>query len=254
MTSIISYNVNGIRSATKKGLIDWLASANPDILCLQELKADASQIDVGPLEELGYHCYWMPAEKKGYSGVGILSKTKPTNVAYGCNIGDYDQEGRVIRADYDDFSVMSLYIPSGSSKDERQAFKMKFLEDFHRYINELRQDFPQLVISGDYNICHKPIDIHNPVSNKNSSGFLPEEREWVSQFLDSGFTDTFRYFNEEPHQYSWWSFRANARQKNLGWRIDYHMASSEMNDRLRAADILADVVHSDHCPILLEIE
>lgn len=254
MTSIISYNVNGIRSATRKGLVDWLGEANPDILCLQELKADADQIDTSQLEELGYHCYWMPAEKKGYSGVGILSKTKPLNVAYGCNIGDYDREGRVIRADYDDFSVMSVYIPSGSSKDERQAFKMKFLDDFHRYINDMKAEFPHLVISGDYNICHKPIDIHNPVANKKSSGFLPEEREWVSDFLDSGFTDTFRHFHEEPHQYTWWSFRANARQKNLGWRIDYHMATDEMKDRLKGAAILADVVHSDHCPILLEIE
>jgi exodeoxyribonuclease-3 len=185
--------------------------------------------------------------------VAILSKTEPENVEYGSGMDHYDEEGRIIRADYRDFSVMSLYIPSGSSGDERQTFKMQFLDEFLAYIKDLKNEKKNLIISGDFNICHQPIDIHNPVSNKNSSGFLPEEREWVTKFLETGFIDTFRYFHDEPHQYTWWSFRFNARQKNLGWRIDYHMASHEMKERLIAARIFQEVIHSDHCPILLKI-
>ena len=250
---IISYNLNGIRSAINKGLIDWIREKEADIICLQELKANDHQVEVDELEKMGYHIYWHAAEKKGYSGVAIFSKIKPLHVEYGCGIEKYDREGRILRADYQNFSIMSLYIPSGSSGEERQAFKMEFLEDFLMYIIELKKKFPHLIISGDYNICHKPIDIHNPVSNKKSSGFLPEEREWVTEFLNHGFIDTFRYFNEGPHRYSWWSFRFNARKKNLGWRIDYHMATEEMKERLKKADIFEQVVHSDHCPVFLEI-
>ena len=250
---IYSYNVNGIRSALNKGLLEWLKEASPDILCLQELKAHPEQVDIGLFNSLGYNVYWHAAQKKGYSGVAILSKTEPENVEYGSGMDHYDEEGRILRVDYKDFSVMSLYIPSGSSGDERQAFKMQFLEEFLPYIAELKKKKKNLIISGDFNICHKPIDIHNPVSNKNSSGFLPEEREWVTKFLDTGFIDTFRYFNDQPHQYTWWSFRFNARLKNLGWRIDYHMATVEMNERLVEAKIFQDIKHSDHCPILLEI-
>lgn len=250
---IYSYNVNGIRSALNKGLLEWLKEASPDILCLQELKAHPEQVDISIFNSLGYNVYWHAAQKKGYSGVAIFSKTEPENVEYGSGMDHYDEEGRILRVDYKDFSVMSLYIPSGSSGDERQAFKMQFLEEFLPYITELKKEKKNLIISGDFNICHKPIDIHNPVSNKNSSGFLPEEREWVTKFLDTGFIDTFRYFNDQPHQYTWWSFRFNARLKNLGWRIDYHMATLEMNERLVEAKIFQDIKHSDHCPILLEI-
>lgn len=250
---ILSYNVNGIRSALKKGLIEWLEEGSPDIVCLQELKAHQAQVDISLFSALGYHVYWHSARKKGYSGVAILSKTEPEYVEFGSGMDHYDEEGRIIRADYRDFSLMSLYIPSGSSGEERQAFKMQFLDEFLPYIKDLNNKKKNLIISGDFNICHKPIDIHNPVSNKNSSGFLPEEREWVTKFLETGFIDTFRYFHDEPHQYTWWSFRFNARQKNLGWRIDYHMASHEMRERLVGARIFQEVIHSDHCPILLEI-
>lgn len=250
---ILSYNVNGIRSALNKGLIEWLEGASPDIVCLQELKAQQEQVDISLFSALGYKIYWHSARKKGYSGVAILSKTEPENVEYGSGMDHYDEEGRIIRADYRDFSVMSLYVPSGSSGDERQSFKMQFLDEFLPYVNNLKNEKKNLIISGDFNICHQPIDIHNPVSNKNSSGFLPEEREWVTKFLETGFIDTFRYFHNEPHQYTWWSFRFNARQKNLGWRIDYHMASHEMKERLVEARIFQEVIHSDHCPILLEI-
>lgn len=251
---IVSYNVNGIRAAVLKGLVEWVDEDNADIICLQEIKAHPEQINVGDFENLGYHTFWMPAVKKGYSGVAILSKLTPIHVEYGCGIDCYDTEGRVIRADYSGFSVMSVYMPSGSSGDIRQDFKMKWLEDFNNYIKALRVTYPKLIISGDYNICHQPIDIHDPVRNKNSSGFLPEEREWMTRFLNTGFVDTFRYFDHSSRQYSWWSYRARAREKNLGWRIDYHMATQNMKDNLLGASILSEIKHSDHCPIVLELK
>ncbi len=250
---IVSYNVNGIRAAFKKGFLTWLQATNPDVICIQETKATPEQVAVGLLEELGYYHYWMPAVKKGYSGVALFTKTKPTNIAYGCNIGTYDDEGRIIRADFDSHSVMSVYVPSGSRSEERQAYKMEWLDVFYDYTTELKQEYPNLVICGDFNICHQEIDIHNPKANKNTSGFLPEERAWISKYIDSGFTDGFRHFNTEPHQYTWWTYRANARSRNLGWRIDYTMATKPLTDKLVKADILADAVHSDHCPILLEV-
>jgi len=250
---IYSYNINGIRAAIKNGLIDWLRNESPDLISFQEIKAQIPQIPVELFEELGYHHYWFPAERKGYSGVALLSKTKPDQVHEGCGIKDYDAEGRVLRADFGDLSVLSCYFPSGSSGDERQAFKMRFLSDFHDYIKELRKERPKLVISGDVNICHKEIDIHNPKGLKNTSGFLPEEREWVSQFLKDGFVDSFRALNSGPDQYSWWSYRARARQKNLGWRIDYNFVSENLKDQIKSSAIHQEAVHSDHCPVSVEI-
>lgn len=251
---ILTYNVNGIRSALSKGFAEWLDATKADMICLQEVKADLSQIDSAIFEDMGYHIYWYPAQKKGYSGVAILTKHQPLHIEYGCGIGVYDDEGRVLRTDFKDFSLMSVYMPSGSSGDIRQDFKMKWLGDFQGYIDDLKTNVPNLIISGDYNICHKPIDIHNPKSNANSSGFLPEEREWIDGFMGTGFIDTFRHFNAEPHQYTWWSFRAAARQKNLGWRIDYHLAANSLKDRLTRSAILSEAKHSDHCPVLLEID
>lgn len=250
---IISYNVNGVRSAINKGLITWLKTSNPDILCLQEIKLSETEL-VSPLfEELGFHCYWYPAQKRGYSGVAILSKLKPNNVQYGIGIPLFDDEGRILRADFDTFSVLSMYFPSGSSGDERQVLKMTFLDDFYIYIKELEKDLPNLIISGDVNICHREIDIHNPKGNSNSSGFLPEERAWVGKFLDNGYVDTFRHFNQEPHHYTWWSYRAGAKQKNLGWRIDYHFATESLKNRLASTAIHPDQLMSDHCPIELNL-
>ena len=251
-TRILSYNVNGIRAALNKGLADWLKATDADIVCLQEVKALPEQVDLTPFEELGYGVHWFPAEKKGYSGVAILSKPTPKHVEQGMGMEVYDREGRTLRLDYEGFSVMSVYMPSGSSGDARQDFKMQWLEDFGAYVTELRKTHPNLIISGDYNICHKAIDIHNPVSNKNSSGFLPEEREWMDQFVATGFVDSFRAFNTDPHHYSWWSYRAGARDKNLGWRIDYHMVTDTLADQLTRATILPEARHSDHCPILVE--
>ncbi len=254
MAKIITYNLNGIRSAMSKGLMDWLKAADPDILCVQELKAEPGQLDVTLFEKAGYHHFWFPAQKKGYSGVAIFTKQKPDYVEYGCGIAEYDFEGRVIRADYGEISVMSVYHPSGSSGEDRQAFKMKWMSDFQKYIENLKKERPKLIICGDYNICHQPIDIHNPKSNANSSGFLPEEREWIDGFMKTGFIDSFRHFNKEPHNYSWWSFRANSRAKNLGWRIDYNLVSSNLEAKMKRVAILAEAMHSDHCPVVLEID
>jgi exodeoxyribonuclease-3 len=250
---IISYNVNGVRSAINKGLITWLKTNNPDILCLQEIKLSETEL-VSPLfEELGFYCYWYPAQKRGYSGVAILTKVKPNNIQYGIGNPLFDDEGRIIRADFDTFSILSMYFPSGSSGDERQGMKMVFLNDFYIYIKELQKEFPNLIISGDVNICHREIDIHNPKGNANSSGFLPEERAWVGKFLDSGFVDSFRHFNQEPNHYTWWSYRAGAKQKNLGWRIDYHFISESLKNNLISANIHPDQLMSDHCPIELNL-
>ncbi len=251
---IISYNVNGIRAAINKGLIEWLKDENPDIVCIQELKAMQDQVDITPLKELGYEIYWHSAVKKGYSGVAIFSKIPAKHVEYGCGIEKYDFEGRVIRADFDDFSLLSVYHPSGSSGDERQDFKMEWLKDFYTYIENLKKSFPNLILSGDLNICHKEIDIHNPKSNAKSSGFLPEERAWVDHFLELGFIDSYRIFHPEPGAYTWWSYRFNSRAKNLGWRIDYHFATNTIKERIKDADILNSAEHSDHCPVSIIFE
>jgi exodeoxyribonuclease-3 len=251
---IISYNVNGIRAALKKDWLNWLQTVDPDIVCLQETKVQPQQLDLSLFEAIGYHTYWHSAEKKGYSSVALFSKTKPKHVEYGCGIAKYDEEGRILRADFDSFSILSCYFPSGTTGDERQDFKMTFLADFYQYINQLKEQIPHLIVSGDINICHTEIDIHNPIRNKNTSGFKPEERAWISQLLNSGWVDTFRHLNKNPHQYTWWTYRAGARSKNLGWRIDYHFITESLLNKLKRSVILADVVHSDHCPILLEID
>jgi|TARA_B110000914_G_scaffold11788_1_gene9367 exodeoxyribonuclease-3 len=220
---------------------------------LQEIKAKPEQFDSLVFKELGYDSYINSAVKPGYSGVAILSKEKPNHIEYGCGIDIIDYEGRIIRADYNNFSVMSVYFPSGSSGDIRQEFKIKFLNLFEQYITEIKTKIPALIICGDYNICHKSIDIHNPVRNKKTSGFLPEERHWMSSFIDSGFIDAFRINNNKPHQYSWWSYRSNARAKNLGWRIDYIMISDSLLLKVNRSVILSQAVHSDHCPVLVEL-
>ncbi len=250
---ILTYNVNGIRAAMRKGFVDWLRAADADLVALQEVKAELHQFDRAVFEDLGYALYWFPAQKPGYSGVAILSRHLPRHVEYGCGVKIYDDEGRVIRADFDDFSLMSVYVPSGTMGEMRHAFKMEYLADFHDYVNELRKTIPNLVVSGDYNICHQAIDIHNPKSNVNSSGFLPEERNWIAGFLENGFVDSFRHFNPEPHHYTWWSNRPGCRERNLGWRIDYHLVTEPLKDRLVRSVILPEAKHSDHCPVLVEL-
>lgn len=251
---IISYNVNGIRAAVNKGFIDWLKSANPDVICLQEIKALKEQLDLSVFEAAGYtYNYWFSAQKKGYSGVAILCKTEPNHIEYGTGIASMDFEGRNLRVDFDGVSVMSLYLPSGTNM-ARLEHKLEYMAMFQNYVNELKKEYPNLIICGDYNICHEEIDIHNPKGLKNVSGFLPVEREWIGGFIDSGFIDSFRHLNTAPHQYSWWSYRANARANNKGWRLDYAMVTTPLQEKIKRAVILSEAVHSDHCPILVEIK
>ncbi len=251
---IISYNVNGIRAAISKGFIEWLQHSNPDVICLQEIKATEDQVPYLDIEMAGYpYQYYFPATKKGYSGVAILSKIKPNNIVFGTGIEHMDFEGRNVRVDFDGLSVMSLYLPSGTNID-RLSHKFMFMDDFQNYINELKKEIPNLVICGDYNICHKAIDIHDPIRNANVSGFLPQERDWLDQFMKNGFIDSFRFFNDQPDNYSWWSYRAGARGNNKGWRIDYCLVSETLKDKLKRAYILPEAKHSDHCPVVVEIE
>tara|TARA_X000000950_G_scaffold92660_1_gene116644 strand:+ start:204 stop:965 length:762 start_codon:yes stop_codon:yes gene_type:complete len=249
---IISYNINGIRAALKKNLINWIQSESPDIICFQEIKANKDQFDFEIFNSLGYYNFWFSAQKKGYSGVAILSKIEPKKIKYGTGINHIDFEGRVIRADFEKFSVISLYLPSGTN-NLRLNYKLKFMDDFLDYINNLKQEFPNLIICGDYNICHKHIDIHDPIRNKNVSGFLIEERMWLDKFLELGFTDSFRLLNKNPNEYSWWSYRANSRQNNKGWRIDYNLVSNSIKENIYKSYILSDVCHSDHCPVGVEL-
>ena len=223
-------------------------------MCFQELKADLQSIDQKLFVDLGYYCNWYPAEKKGYSGVGIISKLKPESVIFGCGNEMYDKEGRVLQVNFTDFSVICTYHPSGSSGEDRQAFKIEWLDFFISYIQKLKVTYPNLIISGDYNICNKAIDIHNPISNAKSSGFLPEEREWFDNFLEAGFIDSFRKINQLPKQYTWWSFRAGARGKNLGWRIDYNLVSKALETKISDSYILPEAKHSDHCPCILVMD
>ncbi|MDR0567208.1 MAG: exodeoxyribonuclease III [Prevotellaceae bacterium] len=252
---LISYNVNGVRAAMSKDLAGWLKEANADVICLQEIKAVREQIDEAAFRALGYeYLYWHSAEKKGYSGTAVLCKAKPHNVQFGMGIDVYDREGRVVRADFGAFTLVCTYFPSGTTGNERQAFKMRYLEDFTRYIVALRREKPNLLITGDLNICHKPIDINHPEKHETVSGFLPEERAWFDSFVELGFVDTFRVFNQKPDQYSWWSFRSGARSKNLGWRIDYFLCTESLKALLQSAEIHPSAVHSDHCPVSVEIK
>ena len=263
LMKIATYNVNGVRAALGKGLVEWVQAGDYDILCLQEVKANEEQVDLAPFAELGYKWAWHSAEKKGYSGVATFWKeggpapgasSGPTHVESGCALEVYDCEGRVLRTDFADFSVINCYFPSGSSGDVRQGVKMAFLHDIGSYFARVRAAQPNLVIVGDYNIAHTAMDIHNPKSNKNSSGFLPEERSWMSGFLAGGMVDAFRALNPDTVEYSWWSFRGGARANNKGWRIDYQMVSESMRARLQKAYHLKDDKHSDHCALVVEME
>ena len=252
---IISYNVNGIRAAIKKGFIDWLKTDPADVVCIQETKATKEDVDHALFHSLGFHDFWFSAQKKGYSGVAVFSKVKPDHVEYGTRHKISDDEGRVIQLDYGDTRLINAYFPSGTSGDERQQYKYEWLDEFFDYMNTLRKKHPRLILCGDYNIAHREIDIHDPKGNKNSSGFLPAEREWMTKFLDSGWIDTFRKFHPEPHRYSWWSQRfPSVRLNNKGWRIDYINVTEPLKKNIKDAEIYPDVKHSDHCPVYLDIK
>ena len=250
---IVSYNVNGLRSALRKGLADWLATEAPDVVCLQEIKATEADVDLAPLEALGYRMYWHPAAKKGYSGVATLVKQEPQHVRVGCGIEAYDQEGRVLLVHLcTGEAVLNVYMPSGTTGEVRQDFKFAWLADFMAFAGQMAGHYPELFVVGDFNIAHTEQDIHNPVANKNSSGFLPEERAWMTRYLQAGFTDGYRHLHPEGRDYSWWTFRAGARARNIGWRIDYITATAPLATRLTAARMAREAEHSDHCPVVVE--
>lgn len=251
---IVSYNVNGIRAAMKKDLLAWMKEDKADVYCFQEIKANEEDIDKKAFLDIGYYGEFFSAQKKGYSGVAILSKHEMKGVTHGMGAAQADYEGRVLQAEINGITIVNTYFPSGSSGDERQEYKMEFLNDYLRFGQKLLNKNRPLIVLGDYNICHKPIDIHDPIRNKTSSGFLPEERAWMDDFFNLGFTDTLRLVNPRPHLYTWWSYRANARNNNKGWRIDYISCNELIKPSIADAGILADIVHSDHCPIYLDLK
>ena len=253
--SIISYNVNGIRAAIRKGFLDWLQTKPADILCLQETKALKEDIDHSQFEKLGYHSYWFSAQKKGYSGVAVLTTLKPDHVVYGNGHGKSDDEGRVIQIDIGTLRIINAYFPSGTSGDERQQYKYQWLDELQPWLDKLKKKHPNLVLCGDYNIAHTELDIHDPKGNKKSSGFLPEERAWMTRFFESGWVDTFRALHPEPHRYSWWSQRfPSVRLQNKGWRIDYINVTTSLRKQVADAEIYPDIKHSDHCPVYLKLK
>lgn len=250
---IISYNLNGIRSAATKGMFEWLRSENPDIFHVQETKAQLEQVDLTPLREMGYQVYWHSALKKGYSGVASFVKQVPDREIIGIGIDEYDNEGRFIRLDYGNVSIINSYFPSGTTGDIRQVVKEAYLESVLSYLQSLLYEGREVIISGDFNICHKPIDINNPGNKNGVSGFLPQERAWMDRLVAAGFTDSFREYDQSPERYSWWSYRAGSRERNVGWRIDYHFVSNGIASKMTGASILPQVIHSDHCPVVLNI-
>lgn len=252
---IISYNINGIRSGIKKGFLKWIHKSNPDIICLQEIRAELSQINISIFKKMGYqYNYWFSSKKKGYSGVCIFSKRKPFYVEYGIGIDSIDKEGRVLRIDLknENISVINLYLPSGRNMKKRLKFKFFFMKEFSSYIKKIKKKIPNLIICGDYNICHKEIDIHDPIKNKEKSGFLPSERKWMDDFMELGFIDSFRKYTKSGNNYTWWSYYSNSKKNNKGWRIDYAMVSNSI--KTKKSYLASNINYSDHCPVILEIE
>ncbi len=250
---LLSWNVNGIRAAYKKGLLEWMQEASPDILCVQETKASPEQLPKQLLEPQGYHAYWDSADKKGYSGVGVYSKTRPSAVHTGMGISRFDSEGRMLRLDFDGFVLFNVYFPNGKKNRERLQFKLDFYDAFLDHIEKLRRKNTRLIFCGDVNTAHKEIDLARPKENEKVSGFLPIEREWIDRVVDAGYLDTFRLFCSDPGRYSWWDQKTRARERNIGWRIDYVFASKEMVPQVKDASILEEVQGSDHCPIGVDL-
>jgi len=250
---IMTFNCNGIRAAARKGFFDWLPKADADVVCLQETKAQVDQLSDPVFHPEGYHCHYFDAVKKGYSGTALYSRVKPKKVKKGLGFELADTEGRYIQADYEGLSVASLYLPSGSSGDERQARKVSFMGDFMKHMKKLSTVNCEIIVCGDWNICHKEIDLKNWRPNRKNSGFLPEEREWLDVLYDKvGYVDAFRRVNEEADQYSWWSNRGQARAKNVGWRLDYQVVTEGIAKKARSAEIYTAQNFSDHAPVILE--
>tara|TARA_R100001377_G_scaffold79168_1_gene57263 strand:- start:98 stop:871 length:774 start_codon:yes stop_codon:yes gene_type:complete len=250
---IMTLNCNGIRAAAKKGFFDWLKTCDVDVVCLQETKAQIDQLGDEMFSPAGFHCYYFDAVKKGYSGTALYSRVKPDRVIKGLGFALADEEGRYIQADFGKLSVASLYLPSGSSGEERQLRKFAFMEEFMAHMRRLSEDGREYIVCGDWNICHKEIDLKNWKPNQKNSGFLPEERSWLDTLYDEvGFVDGFRLKNKEAEQYSWWSSRGQARAKNVGWRLDYHVITPALADKVEAAEIYTEQPFSDHAPVTLQ--
>ena len=253
-TRIISWNVNGLRAAYKKGAFAWFLQEQPDIFCVQETKARPEQLTADMTAPDGYHAYFASADRKGYSGVALYSKREPTRVTTGIGVDRFDNEGRILIADYAAFTLLNIYFPNGKASAERLRYKMAFYEAFLAYVDGLREQGKQLIICGDVNTAHKPIDLARPQANEKISGFLPEERAWIDTLLAHGYVDTFRLFHDEPDHYTWWTYRSRARDRNVGWRIDYFFVNRDLQPYVQAAYILPEVMGSDHCPIGLDVE
>ena len=251
---IVTFNVNGLRAILKKGFMEWFKDKSPDILCLQEIKSSKDQLKGEIVEPEGYHAHWNSAQKPGYSGVVTLSKEEPLDVRFGMGIERFDTEGRLIRTKYPDFTLLNVYFPNGKMSDDRLKFKLDYYDTFLQFIEVLRKQGEELIITGDFNTAHKEIDLTNPKENEKYSGFLPIEREWMDNFESCGYIDSFRYFHPEGEQYTWWTYRFKARERNIGWRIDYFFVTEGLIDKVEDSIILKDVYGSDHAPILLRLK
>jgi exodeoxyribonuclease-3 len=250
---ILSWNVNGIRAMEKKGFFEWLLKESPDILCLQETKAHPEQLTEKFISPLGYHSFWASAEKKGYSGVCIYTKIKPKTVTVGLGSNEFDTEGRTLVADYGDFVLFNIYYPNGGAGNKRVPFKMKFYDTFLEKVEKLRKQGKKVVITGDLNTAHTEIDLARPKENVKNTGFLPQERAWVTKFIQCGYADTFRHFTKEGGHYTWWDYYTAARSRDVGWRIDYFFVTENLLPKLKSAFILKEVMGSDHCPVGIEL-
>lgn len=251
---LISWNVNGIRAASRGGFLDWLARESPDVVSLQEIKATPEQLDPGLANPLGYQSIWNPAKKPGYSGTAIYTRVEPLEVTHGIGDPEFDHEGRVLQAEFKDFVLLNCYFPNSQRDHARLPFKLRFCAKILEHCQAIRARGKHVVLCGDFNIAHRAIDLRNPKSNENNAGFLPQERDWMEKFLQAGYVDSFRHFTPDPGHYTWWSYRPGVREKNIGWRLDYHVVNEELRDRMKVAEIRCNVLGSDHCPVTLEFK
>ncbi|MCX7695640.1 MAG: exodeoxyribonuclease III [Caloramator sp.] len=251
---IYSWNVNGLRAIAQKNFFEWIAEENPDILCIQETKLQENQLKDELKNIDGYYSYFSFADKKGYSGVATYTKKRPIDVKYGIGIEEFDREGRIVITEFNEFTLLNIYFPNGQMSDERLDYKLRFYDAVLDYCNSEVEKGKRLIICGDYNTAHREIDLKNPKANEKYSGFLPIERAWIDKFIENGYIDTFRYFYPDKVEYTWWSYKFKAREKNIGWRIDYHFVSKNFIDSVKDVRILTDVMGSDHCPIMIEVE
>ena len=249
---IACWNVNGIRAASQKGFLEWFKETNADVVCVQETKAHVEQLDESLVHPHGYASVFFSAQKKGYSSVATFSKKEPLSIKIGLDVPEFDFEGRVVTVDYEKVTIVNAYFPNSQDAGARVDYKIRFCNTMLEYCESLRAKGKNVVLCGDYNIAHHPIDLKNPKANEKNAGYLPEERAWMTQFTSKGYIDTFREFEKGPNHYTWWSYRFNARTSNAGWRIDYFCTNPEMRDQLKSSIIQSDVMGSDHCPILME--